>query len=386
LTRIAAFTLHALELPFRKPFKHAAKERWTSDSILLRCLLEDGSVGHGECLPRDYVSGESRDDAFALLETTLLPRLVGCEFSDWEELMGFLKDCNGRAPAGWGAEGKPQTAAWAAVDLALLDAFSRHWQRPAQLLPVAALPPAFRYSVVFSADVGWPLLKTLLLVRAYGFRQVKMKVGADLAEETIRTARQVLGNRCDIRVDVNMAWDVATALELMPRLARYGVRSFEQPLPPGEIEGLSRLVRETGLEVMVDESLNDAVSLEELIRARACTAVNVRISKCGGLVAAYDRCRRALEEGMTIQVGCQVGESSLLSAAQLALIAAVGEAVRYGEGCFGHHLLKADPASPLLQFGYAGKPPAPPGGTGFGMTIDPERLAPWVQRAVTIGG
>jgi len=300
--------------------------------------------------------------------------------------VGFLRECNGRAPAGWGAEGRPQTAAWAAVDLALLDAFGRHWQRPAQLIPGATLPPAFRYSVVFSSASGWSLLKSLLLVRAYGFRQVKMKIGADLAEETVRTARRVLGNRCDIRVDVNMDWDVATALELMPRLARYGVRSFEQPLPPGDIEGLARLVRETGLEVMADESINDAASLEELIRARACTAVNVRISKCGGLVAAYDRCRRALEEGMTVQVGCQVGESSLLSAAQLKLVAAVGEAVRYGEGCFGHHLLKADPASPLLQFGYAGRPPALPGGPGLGVTIDSKLLAPWVGQTVAVGG
>jgi len=385
LTRIASFTLHALELPFRKPFKHAAKERWTSDSIMLRCRLEDGSVGYGECLPRDYVSGESRDDAFALLETVFLPRLVGQGYGDWDELVGFLKECNGRAPAAWGAENRPQTAAWAAVDLALLDAYGRHWERPVQLIQGAALAPAFRYSVVFSAASGWSLLKTLLLVRAYGFRQVKMKIGADLAEETIRTARRVLGAGCDIRVDVNMAWDVATALDLMPRLARHGVRSFEQPLPPGDLDGLARLVRETGLEVMVDESLNDAASLEDLILARACTAVNVRISKCGGLVAAYDRCRRALEAGMTIQVGCQVGESSLLSAAQLALIAAVGKAVRYGEGCFGHHLLKADPATPLLQFGYAGKPPAPPRGKGFGMTIDLERLNAWVQRSVSVG-
>lgn len=385
MTRIVAFTLHALELPFRKPFKHAAKERWTSDSILLRCELEDGSVGFGECLPRDYVSGESRDDAFNLLETVFLPRLVGRSFGDWEELLGFLQDCNGRAPAEWGAEKQPQTAAWAAVDLSLLDAFGRHWQRPARLRTGVALPPAFRYSVVFSAATGWPLLKTLLLVRAYGFRQVKMKIGADLAEETIRTARRVLGNRCDIRVDVNMDWDVPTALKMMPRLARYGVRSFEQPLPPGDIEGLARLVRETGLQIMVDESLNDAASLEELIQARACTALNVRISKCGGLVAAYDRCRRGVEAGMTIQVGCQVGESSLLSAAQLALIGAVGEAVRYGEGCFSHHLLKADPAVPRMQFGYGGKPPALPAGPGFGVTIDRERLNSWVQRAVIVG-
>lgn len=381
---IRSFTLYALELPFRKPFKHAAKERWTSESILLKCTLEDGTTGYGECLPRDYVSGESRDDAFSLLEQRLLPRLLGQEFLSWQELIDFLTDCNGRAPEGWTAPDEPQTAAWAAIDLALLDAFGHAFNRPVQLNNQGPVPANFRYSVVFSAASGWRYLKSLLLVRLYAFRQVKLKIGADGAEEMVRTARRVLGSGCDIRVDVNMAWDVPAALSLMPRLAEYGVRSFEQPLVPDDIEGLAKLVRDTGLEVMVDESLNDADSLETLIAAKACTSLNVRISKCGGLVAAYDRCRRGLDEGLIIQVGCQVGESSLLSAAQLALIAAVGQDVRYGEGCFGHHLLKVDPIQPLLQFGYGGLPPVKPCQPGLGVALEQEHMSTWVTRSATI--
>ena len=384
MAAIQSFTLRALELPFRKPFKHAAKERWTSDSILLECRLDDGSVGFGECLPRDYVSGETRDDAYALLANGFLPRLVGQEFASWQELLDFLGACNGRGPEGWAPLEKPQTAAWAAVDLALLDAFGRSFDRPVQLLEQARLPARFRYSLVFSAATGWPYLKILLMARLYRIRQVKLKIGAEGAIDMVRTARKVLGPSCDIRVDVNMAWDVPTALELMPRLHEYGVRSFEQPLMPDDIEGLAKLVHDTGLEVMVDESLNDAASLERLIRARGCTSLNVRISKCGGLVAAYDRCRRGLEEGMIIQVGCQVGESSLLSAAQLALISAVGDRVRFGEGCFGHLLLREDPVQPLLQFGYGGRPPARRPGAGFGMSIDPAALEPWTDRSVVV--
>jgi len=381
---IRSFTLRALELPFRKPFKHAAKERWTSESILLECLLDDGSTGFGECLPRDYVSGESRDDAYTLLEQALLPRLIGQEFPSWQELLDFLADCNGRAPAGWTLPDQPQTAAWAAVDLALLDAFGHAFKQPAQMPGTTKLPGKFRYSMVFSAASGWPYLKTLLMVRLYGFRQVKLKIGTESTLDMVRTARKVLGPGCDIRVDVNMAWDVPTALELMPRLAEYGVRSFEQPLMPNDIEGLAQLVRDTGLDVMVDESLNDADSLEGLIRAKACTALNVRISKCGGLVAAYDRCRRGLESGLIIQIGCQVGESSLLSAAQLALIAAIGEKVRFAEGCFGNHLLRHDPVQPLMQFGFCGRPPVRPSGPGLGVEIDRNALPLWVKRSILI--
>jgi muconate cycloisomerase len=120
--------------------------------------------------------------------------------------------------------------------------------------------------------------------------------------------------------------------------------------------------------------------LQRFISHRACTAANVRISKCGGLVAAYARCREALDAGLVLQVGCQVGESSLLSAAHLTLLSALAPltpGVRYAEGCFGRHLLREDPVSPLVQFGYSGRPPRRPAGAGLGVQIDEAMLERW---------
>jgi L-Ala-D/L-Glu epimerase len=141
-------------------------------------------------------------------------------------------------------------------------------------------------------------------------------------------------------------------------------------------------VKQSGVGVMVDEGLSDRASLRKLIKERACTAVNVRISKCGGLIASLARCREALDAGLAVQIGCQVGESSLLSAAHLVLVTAV-QKVTYAEGCFGHHLLREDPAEPILQFGYGGRPPATPPGLGLGVTMNDEILKRWtVQEAI----
>lgn len=373
MTTITSFDLFSLDLPFKKPFKHAAADRSTSDSIVLKCTLESGRTGFGECLPREYVTGETRDRAFALLQDRILPRLIGREFNALEPVKAYLADCDGKAPAEWVSPDTPQTAAWAAVDLALLDAFGREFREPVRIGPAAGPAPAFRYSAVFSADRGLSALKTLLKIRIFGIRQAKLKVEDEAPEQTARLARLILGKGCDIRVDANMAWDVPRAAAAMKRLARHGIHFFEQPLPADDIDGLARLVRETGLGIMVDESLSDRESMDRVIENRACTAVNVRISKCGGLMAAYNRCRRALEAGLIVQVGCQVGETSLLSAAQLILIAAVGR-VTYGEGCFGRLLLREDPASPLMQFGYGGNPPPLPSGFGLGIQVNEELL------------
>jgi muconate cycloisomerase len=134
---------------------------------------------------------------------------------------------------------------------------------------------------------------------------------------------------------------------------------------------------------MADESFSDRASLELLLNRRACSGINVRISKCGGLVAAARRCEEALRAGLTVQIGCQVGESSLLSAAQLVLISAVPQAI-YLEGCYGKHLLRDDPVRPCLQFGYGGRPPKLPEGPGLGVHVDEAKLNQWVSRHAVV--
>jgi L-alanine-DL-glutamate epimerase-like enolase superfamily enzyme len=183
-----------------------------------------------------------------------------------------------------------------------------------------------------------------------------------------------------------MAWTVEQALEAIGQLRSVGIRSFEQPIAAGDLAGLARLVADSSAQIMVDEGLTDRDALQRFINHRACTAANVRISKCGGLVGAYARCREALDAGLMLQVGCQVGESSLLSAAQLTLLqglAPLTPGVRYAEGCFGRHLLREDPASPLVQFRYGGRPPRRPAGAGLGVQVDQAMLERWaVDRAV----
>ena len=380
---IARFDVMSVDLPFRLTFKHAAAAREVSSSVFVRCITASGAVGYGESLPRAYVTGESQAETHELLRDELLPRLVGHSFSDYAQVRDFLAACDGKAPAEWGLGIKPQTAAWCAVDLALLDAFGRSFGENVGGGSNAP-DPGYRYSAVISAAGGWPLYKTLLKLRLFGLNQVKVKLGGGIGLEAIRTIGRALGRRADVRIDLNMLWDKEEALRSMPAYDAAGVRSFEQPLPADQLEELSELVEKTGLYVMADESLNDAGSLETLIGMKACSAANVRVSKCGGLMAAINRCRRALDAGLMLQVGCQVGESSLLSAAQLALMSEVS-GIRYLEGCFGTHLLERDPVSPELRFGRGGRPPQRPAGPGLGVNVDAGYLEQCTTRKDEVG-
>lgn len=378
MAKITGFKLYAVDLPFRKSFKHSAAERTTSSSVFLRCVIDSGTAGYGECLPREYVTGEDRGRVFDRLHSEILPRLLGKSFLTMQEVEDFLSECDGKTP-GWIDESMPQTAAWCAVDLALLDAFGKQFGTKPLDQERLASPPLFRYSGALSSDKGLALIKSALKQRLFGMRQIKLKVSAIEDAATVASLRRLLGSRIDLRVDANMAWDADTALAAAKRFAPYGVQSFEQPLAADDFDGLSRLVRESGVGIMADESFSSQDSLNRLIAEKACTGVNVRISKCGGLVASIKRAREAHRAGLDVQLGCQVGESSLLSAAQL-LFAKCVHPVKFFEGCFGLYLLREDPVLPVLQFGYGGRPPRLPDGPGLGVVVDEEVLDQWSSR------
>jgi len=313
-------------------------------------------------------------------------------FASFAEVHEFLVHCDGQAPPMWVDTRAAHTAAWCAVDLALLDTFGRAFGVDlGRGLPSMtsgnesrAWPKDLRYGLVLSDDHGRRRLATLLKARLYGIRDVKVKVSGQ-SPAGLHLARRVLGSRAHLRLDANMAWSYSGAQRAMALAARHGIEAIEQPLPANDLDGMAHLTAD-GVPVIADESVHDAASLEKVIAARACKGVNVRIAKCGGLVASLARCRRALDAGLTLQIGCQVGETSLLSAAQLALVRTVGRGISYLEGCYGERLLAVDPVRPLLQFGRGGRPPTPPSGPGFGTEVDMRAVEPYAGRRISLGG
>jgi L-alanine-DL-glutamate epimerase-like enolase superfamily enzyme len=391
MPRIVGIELCELDLPFRRAFRHAAASRARSESLFVRFMTDGGHLGYGETLPRSYVTGETREGTFDLLAQRILSRVLGLGFDAFDEVRDFLARCDGKAPGTWVDAGTAQTAAWCAVDLALLDTFGRAFgvdlgrglPTASEGAPSGEWPDGLRYGLVLSEDAWRRQLLTLLEARLFGLHDVKVKVSGQ-SLQGVRLARRVLGAGARLRLDANMGWSVDEARSAIAALGRTRVDTVEQPLAARDLDGMARLTA-AGVPVVADESCHDAASLERLIAARACRGVNVRIVKCGGLVATVARARRALTAGLTLQIGCQVGETSLLSAAQLALVRTLGRGISCVEGCYGQRLLETDPVRPLLQFGRGGRPPETPAGPGLGMELDLAALAPHVGRRVSLG-
>jgi len=123
---------------------------------------------------------------------------------------------------------------------------------------------------------------------------------------------------------------------------------------------------------MADESLVTVDQARQLIAENACDLFNIRLSKNGGLAGSLAIAKLAEEAGIKIQVGAQVGETGILSAAGRTFAAHV-PALTYIEGSFGTWLLTEDVTFDDLAFGLGGRAPLLKS-RGLSVTVKEESL------------
>ena len=350
MTRVARIDVLTARLPFRFSFGHALAARSDSTNVYVRLTLDDGTVGYGEGVPREYVTGETVESAVAALCERQVPALLGRSFDGPGDVPAAIDDA---APV----VGPPlANSARCALELALLDACGKHFGQSVGAWLAPELAPVVTYDAVIPFTSPKKLTAIALVVRALGVRQVKIKVGDDLDRDlrSLRLLRRLLGSDTDLRVDANCAWPNAdVALTSIAAMRTYRISAVEEPLPPHDLESLARITAEAPESIIVDESLRTPADAAALIEARACNAFNIRVSKCAGLLTSMRIAQSAAGAGLDVVVGAQVGESGILSAAGRHFAAAISP--RYVEGSGGSLLLKEDLTAERMLPGRGGR-------------------------------
>jgi muconate cycloisomerase len=219
-------------------------------------------------------------------------------------------------------------------------------------------------------------------MKLIGIAQVKVKVGFDDDVARIRALREALGPRVSLRLDANGAWTIERALEVLDSVASADIAAVEEPLGRGSLESLARLRREVSVPIMADESLVTVADAEALIAAQAVDYFNVRISKCGGLSRSLRIAGLAATAGIGVQVGSQVGETAILSAAGRHLAAHL-EQIAFVEGSYGTLLLTEDVSADPVRFGHRGEAPLL-SGAGLGARVLEDRLRKYARAVVEL--
>jgi muconate cycloisomerase len=268
---------------------------------------------------------------------------------------------------------RDRQAAFCTLELALLDLAGHSFGASAGQVLGPVLEPEVRYSAVIAASAPEAAVALAHRARQAGFAEVKIKVGPDL-EDNLRllaAVREVLGADADLRVDANCAWTTDEALRQLRAFGEFSLCGVEQPLVADDLDGLRALTQAGLVPVVVDESLASMADARRLIEQQACNVFNLRVSKCGGLLNTGRLHRLAQENGLACQLGAQVGETGLLSAAGRHVATRCRDLL-WLEGSFDALLLQAQLTGPDITFGQGGRAPALRGpGLGVAPLSDP---------------
>jgi muconate cycloisomerase len=373
--RIVELTAHQVRIPLRRPIRHASHTRTDTDNVLVRCLLEDRTEGFGEGVPREYVTGESIDSAFDLLcHSDLGAQLEPC--TDFTQAVALAERLR-LAPVPGDERACHGNAARCAVELALLDAYGRRFGQSLSAVTRLLAPelyeprPRVRYSGAITSAAGRKARWAALALWAYGFRQIKVKVGIAGQDDVdrLQKIRSRVGRKVDLRVDANEAWSPSSAVQRVRALEPFGISAVEQPVPHADADALADVRRQIGVPIILDESLCSRLDAERAVERGTCDLFNLRLSKCGGFIPALRLVQFARKHGLGCQLGCQVGETAVLSAAGRHFASSVG-GLRYLEGSYDRHLVREALGTRDLTFRWGGWAPALPG-PGLGVTLDP---------------
>jgi muconate cycloisomerase len=374
--RIARIVADRIEVPLRTPFRHAQAEHRTAENVIVEVTLEDGATGYGNSLPRPFVTGESAEGVFEIYRRGVSRSVFG-NVGGFGDLVEILT-ADPLVPEGFTLN----LAARCALELALLDAFGKHFKRSASDAIRLATPEVVfdeppsevRYCVGISSATPLRELARAVKYRLAGFRSLKLKVGLDDAQDLrkLRLIRSLLGRRIDLHADANGAWLLGRAETMCREMEPYELAAIEQPLPKGDEDDLGALRRATGIPVTIDESLTSHDSARQAAANRWCDLFNIRISKCGGLLRSCGLARIAWEHGLGYQLGCQVGETGILSAAGRAFACTVRD-IRYLEGSYDRWLIADNVLKRDISIGYGGCAPCLTG-HGLGVEVDPDAV------------
>lgn len=356
--------LYLLQIQLCMPIKHYLAERTHSENLVVKVVTDSGVVGFGEGIARQYVTGEVMKSSLRFLQDHLIPELNGFHPSEPPDLIEALaellsEDNRAQAPA-----------ACCALELAILDAAGKTWsQSVAQMLGGGDQP--LIYSAVIPM-MSYPSFHRLLhLIRDMEMSFVKIKVGNERDTEILSLAREILGHEVDLRVDANGAWSSEEAGKRIAAMMAYGISAVEQPVPKEDILGLKRVSEQVEIPVIVDESLCLERDAKKLVSLDACQVFNLRLSKCGGILAANRLYEIGRKKAIAAQLGCQVGETGILSAAGRQLAAT--RKLLYLEGSYSSYLLKDDIVNEPVEFGPGGVA-QPLAGHGLGVSVNEETL------------
>jgi L-alanine-DL-glutamate epimerase-like enolase superfamily enzyme len=196
--------------------------------------------------------------------------------------------------------------------------------------------------------------------RESGYPILKIKLGGEKDEEIVAAVCKATSAK--LRADANAGWSRERALQIIPRLADFGLEFIEQPLAVDDVEGFFWLkqklrAQKVDIPIFADETAKTSHDVAKLVGA--IDGVVVKTMKSEGIREALRMIHTARAHDMQIMLSCMVESSvGVTAAAHLAPLCDFAD-------LDGPLLIRNDPYRGLK---YDGAKFSLPDGPGLGLT------------------
>lgn len=156
-----------------------------------------------------------------------------------------------------------------------------------------------------------------------GYRHLKVKLGdgPELDCERFKAIRHRVGAAVTLTTDFNGAYDAATAIAVINKLAEDGLAMAEQPVAAADLDGMAKVAAAVEPLVLADQSVDRAEDVYEVARRKAAGAVSIKLLKLGGIRRSLAVVKACEAVGLACHVG-GTGSTRLVEAAQIHFISA----------------------------------------------------------------
>jgi muconate cycloisomerase len=264
-------------------------------------------------------------------------------------------------------------AAKAAIEIALHDLVGRATSRPAHALLGEKRRSRIALLGVISNGELAADLRDADKKKAEGFRAFKIKVGIDkplVDGERTRRICERLGAGLLISSDANQGWSTEEALQYVRTVAGSGLDFFEQPVLADDVSGMAAVAAAADCAIGADESIHSLEDIRRHHERKAARGVSLKTIKLGGMrgvMAAGQLCDKL---GMSVNVACKTGESSIACAAGIHIAATLPQ-IAWGLTITNEGLAEDVTSRPIrTESGHVKVSDSP----GLGIDVDEDRV------------
>lgn len=352
-----------VDLPTIRPHQLAMTTMRGQTLMLVQIHCSDGTVGIGEgtTIGGLAYSEESPEGMKLTVDTYIAPLLIGANANHVPALMAILnRDITGNR------------FAKSAIETALYDALGQRNGLPISELLGGRVRSHLEVAwTLASGDTQKDIEEAEEMLETRRHRIFKLKIGRrSVADDVahVGAIKRALGDRGEVRVDINMAWSELEAREGLPALAAVGCTLAEQPVRTKN--AMKAISQRFPIAVMADELLTGPSSAMELAAAQCADVFAVKIEQAGGLRAAQHIAAIAQAQGIGLYGGTMLeGAISTMASAH---VFSTFEQLDWGTELFGPLLITEEILQEPLEYEDFGLrlPQAP----GLGIKLDEDKV------------